>query len=58
MGKLLSLYIYYDANNNKTSELYQTWDGSAWVNGYLNTFTYDANNNLASEFAAIVECQY
>jgi len=38
--------------------LYQTWDGSAWVNGYLNTFTYDANNNLAKWVAAIVECQY
>jgi YD repeat-containing protein len=29
--------------------LYQTWNGSAWVNSYQNTYTYDANNNLTSE---------
>ncbi|MFA4853586.1 MAG: T9SS type A sorting domain-containing protein [Bacteroidales bacterium] len=40
--------IVYDANNNQTSELGQSWNGSAWVNDYQCTFTYDANNNMTS----------
>lgn len=40
--------IVYDANNNLTNELWQTWDGTAWVNSSQTTYTYDANNNQIS----------
>jgi len=35
----------YDANNNLTSYLIQTWNGSTWVTAYQLTITYDSNNN-------------
>ncbi|MCK9401630.1 MAG: T9SS type A sorting domain-containing protein [Bacteroidales bacterium] len=36
--------VVYDANNNLTSEIYQMWNDSIWINWYLLTYTYDANN--------------
>ncbi len=42
----------YDANNNRTSELWQiyyNWDGGSLGNFTYNTYTYDANNNLTIE---------
>jgi len=41
--------LTYDTSNNLTSELFQYWNGNAWVNGDQLTYTYDASNNLASE---------
>jgi len=35
----------YDGNNNRTEWLFQTWDGTAWVNYYKHLYTYDGNNN-------------
>lgn len=35
----------YDSQNNNTSYLFQTWNGSAWVNLSQRTYSYDANNN-------------
>jgi hypothetical protein len=39
----------YDSKNNLTSILWQSWNGTTWVNSYKNLCTYDANNNLTSE---------
>jgi len=36
-----------------TSELGQSWNGSAWVNSKQSTYTYDANNNRTSELYQI-----
>jgi len=41
--------IVYDAHNNITSELRKFWNGSAWDNPMLRTYTYDANNNQTSD---------
>jgi Secretion system C-terminal sorting domain len=35
-------------NNNQLSELQQQWNGSAWENDGIFTYTYDANNNQTS----------
>jgi hypothetical protein len=45
-------YLYtntYDANNNITSQLAQSRNGSTWVNFSQGLYTYDANNNQTSE---------
>ncbi|MBI4945831.1 MAG: T9SS type A sorting domain-containing protein [Bacteroidetes bacterium] len=41
----------YDVNNNKTSELGQSWTSSTsqWKNQYKYTNTYDVNNNITSQ---------
>ena len=31
LGKFGKRLYTYDGNNNQTEELFQTWDGSAWV---------------------------
>jgi hypothetical protein len=42
----------YDGNNNLAEELYQTWDGSAWVNVLKYSYTYapvtTVNEDLSS----------
>jgi len=43
-------YLYtYDANYNKTKELYQVRLSGAWVNSSQSTYTYDNNNRELSE---------
>lgn len=39
----------YDSSNNQASDLSLNWDGSMWVNNYLNTYLYDVNHNLVLE---------
>jgi hypothetical protein len=39
----------FDANNNKTNEVEQTWVSAAWANTTQSYFTYDVNNNNTSE---------
>src|SRR4051812_13085501 len=39
----------YDANNNQTSYLSETWNGTVWVNSYMYSYTYDASNNNTSQ---------
>src|SRR5437867_2433032 len=47
---LTSKTIYtYDANGNRTSELQQHWNGTAWDNNYQYIYTYDVNGNQTSE---------
>ena len=43
-----TIKMVYNAHNNETSELDQSWDGSAWINYMQFTFAYDANNNLTN----------
>jgi len=47
--KINNKYInyVYDAKNNLTSYIEQTWDGSIWMN-YHYIYTYDVNKNLTS----------
>src|SRR6185295_8090512 len=45
-GKNISTY---DAGNNKTSDLAETWNGTVWVNSDMYSYTYDANNNWTSQ---------
>ena len=41
-----SLHSYCDdVNGYQTSDLGQTWNGSAWVNSSLNSSSYDGNGN-------------
>lgn len=40
--------MVYDGNNNLTSELEQTWNGSTWGNYRKTNYTYDDNNNQTS----------
>jgi len=44
-----TINFIYDANHNELSELYQTWDGNAWVNSMKYTYAYDASNNETSQ---------
>jgi hypothetical protein len=38
--------IVYDANNNLTSYILKSWNGTNWMDSAQYTNTYDANNNL------------
>ena len=40
--------IVFDANNNLSSYIGQSWNGSVWENSYQYTFTYNANNYQTS----------
>ena len=40
----------YDANNNQTSSLIQSWNGN-WVNDHQYAYAYDANNNQTFELS-------
>lgn len=40
--------MVYDANNNLTSEMVQSWNDSAWVIFFQNIFTYDTSHNQTS----------
>ncbi len=43
-------YAYtFDTNRNMTSELFQMWVGSQWVNDWQYTYTYDTNGNMISD---------
>lgn len=41
----------YDANNNQTQKLYQTWDGgtNTWKNSDLYNYTYDVSKNKTQQ---------
>src|SRR5436190_1707398 len=39
----------YDLNNNKSTEISQSWYGTSWDNVSKNEYTYDTNNNLTYE---------
>jgi len=43
--------MVYDAKKNLTSQLGQSWNGSAWVNSDQYIYVYDANNNEISELS-------
>ena len=47
-GKTINLY---DANNNQTQQLYQTWDegSNSWMNINKYDWAYDAHNNKTQE---------
>jgi hypothetical protein len=36
--------MIYDSHQNEISQTYQEWNGSAWVNDQLYTFTFNVNN--------------
>ncbi|MFZ4740970.1 MAG: T9SS type A sorting domain-containing protein [Bacteroidales bacterium] len=38
----------YDANDNKLTELFESWLNNAWVNNGKYTYTYDANGNSST----------
>ncbi len=38
-----------DVAGKKTHQLYQTWNGSAWVNNNQSDYTYDADGNETQE---------
>ena len=40
--------IVYDAHNNLTSSIAQSWNGSTWVNSSKAISTYDGNHNTTS----------
>ena len=43
---LLNRYTHTcDSNGNLLTELYETWQSSAWVNSFRYTYTYDGNGN-------------
>jgi hypothetical protein len=44
----LAFYTYSYVNGNPTNLLYQTWDGSNWLNISLERNIYDVNNNHAT----------
>jgi len=41
VNSFLAFYTY-DANNNRTQELYQSWSSSAWVNNNLTEYNFNA----------------
>jgi len=42
-------FFTYDANQNETERINQTWTSGAWVNSNRWLYTYDASNRLTSE---------
>ncbi len=42
--------MIYDSHQNLINQTYQLWNGTAWVNDQLYTFTFDANNNETGYF--------
>jgi len=43
----------YDANNNKTTYLYQIWFDTEWMDFMKSIYTYDANNHITDELSQI-----
>jgi Secretion system C-terminal sorting domain len=43
----------YDANNNRTLQLKQIWDGINWMNDLQDIYEYDANNNQTLQLKQI-----
>jgi len=47
-GSQFQYKYIFNYKNLMTSKLYQTWDGSNWVNKWRDTYTYDSNGNNTS----------
>lgn len=48
-GEYIKKYKYgFDSNGKRTSDLFESCDGTNWVNQSRNTNTYDSNGNITS----------